>query len=741
MLRARIVCAGIAALLALALAAALLPPAPTAAADSGDAITTELRPGLNLAGWTQPETPVAAIFDAIPRLTYVYAWDPDDQWFRWATRTASGVVGDLEVLTPGMGLWLDVGGEEAFAWTRPFIPQTGLASLREGWNLIVWAGDSGVAASYALRHLDGIVAATLNATSREPATLTRGGAFWLKAAAPKQWWQLNDPPRIEFFNEFSPEQKKQFAKSVDSVVAYFAERLGMGISGLIVRFGDDDIYGCGGYGHPRIYLKTGCHAAIAHEYAHAVQAHLGTPAPSPAWIWEGVANRWSAQYYDATGARTYDAHLRDVTVPNARQVTAPLRRMQTYDELLATSGSYSLAHLAVDQLAALAGEDALYDYFARRSEYGTWEEAFRAIFGLTAAAFYEGFENHRAEVAPPHSRIGGVVLGPAGAPAEGITVRVRDAGTGNGFHTKTDADGAFEWRPDTGSYFISLSLGACTLEWSTLDSRLTLAGADRASFVVERDGLTGVVLNLITDPSGLCSRLSGVVRDSALEPVDSADVYLFERTRSGFEFAWGSRVPTDDDGSFSITVSPGRYKIGVSCRGAGDVWYGGEGEVVDFDGARAIRVGADGVGGIVITLPLLRSEIGKRACTPPGAPVMRGRVVGPEGEPLAGVWVGYVGNSDGSPTPFFSVVMARALSDAAGEFALEMPAWPPFIRVFLDQKTLCPSGEALPGAWFDVGKIETDGTFTPARNLPEGLSVDAADAQSILIRFPAGRRC
>ena len=738
MLRARTVCAGTAALLALALAAALLPNAPTAAADSGDAITTELRPGLNLAGWTQPETPVAAIFDAIPRLTYVYAWDADDQWFRWATLTASGVVGDLEVLTPGMGLWLDVGGEEAFAWTRPLILQAGLADLRPGWNLVAWAGRDGIATAAAVAELDGILIETW---TNGRGWLRKGDALWLEVSRDKPWWQPHPPPRFEFIGEFSPEDKEQLHAQVDDVIAFFVRRFGLAVPDLTIRYATAGTQGmvCGGYAARVIYLKEPCFRAVAHEYSHAVQEMISRHGYAPAWIVEGVANRWSAQYYDATGARTYDAHLRDVTVPNARQVTAPLRRMQTYDELLATSGSYSLAHLAVDQLAALAGEDALYDYFARRSEYGTWEEAFRAIFGLTAAAFYEGFENHRAEVAPPHSRIGGVVLGPAGAPAEGITVRVRDAGTGNGFHTKTDADGVFEWRPDTGSYFISLSLGACTLEWSTLDSRLTLAGADRASFVVERDGLTGVVLNLITDPSGLCSRLSGVVRDSALEPVDSADVYLFERTRSGFEFAWGSRVPTDDDGSFSITVSPGRYKIGVSCRGAGDVWYGGE--VVDFDGARAVRVDADGVGGIVITLPLPRSEIGKRACTPPGAPVMRGRVVGPEGEPLAGVWVGYVGNSDGSPTPFFSVVMARALSDAAGGFTLEMPAWPPFIRVFLDQKTLCPSGEALPGAWFDVGKIETDGTFTPARNLPEGLSVDAADAQSILIRFPADRRC
>ena len=61
----------------------------TAVADSGETVTTELQPGLNLAGWTEAEASVEAIFDAIPELELVYAWDAENQRFRWAARVDS----------------------------------------------------------------------------------------------------------------------------------------------------------------------------------------------------------------------------------------------------------------------------------------------------------------------------------------------------------------------------------------------------------------------------------------------------------------------------------------------------------------------------------------------------------------------------------------------------------------------------------------------------------------------------
>ena len=70
------VSAGIAVLLVLAIGPALfLFPRPVAA-DQDDTVTTVLQPGLNLAGWTEDEASIEAIFDAIPELDLVYAWTP-----------------------------------------------------------------------------------------------------------------------------------------------------------------------------------------------------------------------------------------------------------------------------------------------------------------------------------------------------------------------------------------------------------------------------------------------------------------------------------------------------------------------------------------------------------------------------------------------------------------------------------------------------------------------------------------
>ena len=61
----------IAGLLIAATLGLLLAAPPPAAADARETVTTKLQPGWNLAGWTEEETDVRAIFDAIPQLEAV----------------------------------------------------------------------------------------------------------------------------------------------------------------------------------------------------------------------------------------------------------------------------------------------------------------------------------------------------------------------------------------------------------------------------------------------------------------------------------------------------------------------------------------------------------------------------------------------------------------------------------------------------------------------------------------------
>ena len=140
----------LAAVLALTIGLGLFSP-PERVTASDDTVTTVLQPGWNLAGWTEAEANVEAIFDDIPRLAVAYAWDADFQRFRLAMRNDPAGLGDLQRLAPGMGLWLFLTGNEPVSWTRPMVSSAGIARLHPGWNLVVWAGEDGAPARDAPR--------------------------------------------------------------------------------------------------------------------------------------------------------------------------------------------------------------------------------------------------------------------------------------------------------------------------------------------------------------------------------------------------------------------------------------------------------------------------------------------------------------------------------------------------------------------------------------------------------------
>ena len=191
-------------------------PQPVVAAD--DTVTTELQPGLNLAGWTEDAAGIEAIFDAIPALDLVYAWDADDQWFRWAARTDTGVFGDLETLTPGMGLWLSVTGKEPVPWTRALVRKVSVARLLPGWNLVVWGGEDGIASRDVLRDIDDILTTALDVNGRWPLKLTRGQVIWLDVSGAREWDQLYEPPQIEFVTPVSSQREAEVRAHINDVV-------------------------------------------------------------------------------------------------------------------------------------------------------------------------------------------------------------------------------------------------------------------------------------------------------------------------------------------------------------------------------------------------------------------------------------------------------------------------------------------------------------------------------------------
>ena len=305
-------------------------------------VTTELTPGWNLAGWTKAEADISAIFSDIPQLEESYAWDGATQSFLEAVRDGADISGSLSTLQPGMGLWLYIGGAEPVEWKRTVLPEGGLVSLAEGWNLVAWSGQDRLSAEDALASLGEKVgaAAAWDAAAGQftlyspvaPAgetsrwQLARGGGLWLYASRAGYWLQPGSVgPAIEFGDGYSPSRQGELQAMVSEAFAIFAHRFGVVVPDLTVRYTTGETGPLCAYGSKVIHLTERCFRAIGHEYSHAIQEHL---APSvdrgPAWLIEGVANRWSAQYHEIRGYRTHERHLQETTHRLARKTPIPL---------------------------------------------------------------------------------------------------------------------------------------------------------------------------------------------------------------------------------------------------------------------------------------------------------------------------------------------------------------------------------------------------------------------------------
>ena len=568
------VSAGIAVLLVLAIGPALFVSQRSALA-ADDTVTTVLQPGLNLAGWTEDEAGIEAIFDTIPELDLVYAWDAEDQWFRWAVQTESGVQGDLKALTPGMGLWLSLAGDRPVTWTRPLVPEAADAPLREGWNIAVWVGEEGIATSDALQDIGHILTSVQDADGREPGSLRRGDAFWLQVSAPREWWQpaIEAPayelPRLEFSGEFSSEQQAAHRADVEDVVAYFARRFGIWVSDLTIHFvetsqGGSGLSTCGLYQGKRIRLfGAGCFDSLAHEYAHAIQDKLGQPHPS--WLAEGVANRWEDQYAAHAGTLRYAEHLVNTVIPLSQTIEAPLLTHWNKGTFASyTPEAYYLAQLGTEFLADAAGEQSLYDFFSLLTKRQGWHGAFSEAFGISIYEFAEDFEEYREEVAPRFRRVRGRVLGSDSKPVAGVLVDVYGIESGARSHvwriqSLSGYDGGFSVVTPPGTVALEVNCPASGGGWYAQNGGLSLDPQDLAPVVVEGADATGIVIQLpVTQaeaehvPCSSSATVPYTVLGSDGEPLP------------GVELSFGRSLP---DGSFisdrGITTANGEVNFPV----------------------------------------------------------------------------------------------------------------------------------------------------------------------------------
>ena len=93
-----------------------------------------------------------------------------------------------------MGLWLSVTGrrQTCHLEATTLSPEVASASLREGWNLVVWAGEDNIASERSPSRTSSHILTHCPWTSdgRQPLKLTRGDAYWLDVAVSREWDQL-----------------------------------------------------------------------------------------------------------------------------------------------------------------------------------------------------------------------------------------------------------------------------------------------------------------------------------------------------------------------------------------------------------------------------------------------------------------------------------------------------------------------------------------------------------------------
>ena len=629
----------------LALAVMLVESALTASAQ-GARITTTLQPGINRVGWAEAEADVATLFEAIPRLDRAYAWDAAMRRVRWAARDGSG---DLTTLTPGMGLWLALGGTEPFAWARFLLPPAGigLIPLREGWNFIAWAGRDSTTPGDAFRGLDDVLleAWDWNATAQRRETYTpnarantlrkldKGGAYWVRVSGAKRWWQF--PPRVEFPNDVTPARQAELRTLVDGVVDFFIERYGIAVPYLTVRFAADRPESCGGsYDSRAKVIRVDCFRPLAHEYTHAIQSYLrgheesGKPrslyGPEvPVWITEGMANHWSGVYHASTGDRPLPAYFAGTIFPEARRASAPLQSFEIPGNFHSgdRSAHYSLAYLAIEYLIDLTSEDALFTYYQRIFFETDWKSAFQTVFGLDVDQFYRMFEEHRAGTFPPyaardfapHANVQGTVLGPGGEPLKDVRVRGdREGPDGRTWQAVTGPDGAFAYPAEPGAYIVSftdLPPDDCHFGWYDGDGELTSRGEEAVLVTVGDAGVPGIDIRLPAAPdeltATLCARVEGVVRGPDGEPLRGIHTQLYRQDRLNEGNA------TDAGGAFSIMVPDGAYRFSLSAGSCRLGIYGADGRRWTGEGQQPVVTVTDvvDVTGIIIRLSRPLAEL------------------------------------------------------------------------------------------------------------------------------------
>jgi len=457
-------------------------------------VTSELHPGLNLAAWTEAEASVDAIFEAIPQLGVLYAWDGENQRFRWAVDDGFTRHGDLKLLVPGMGLWLFIVGETKISWERPLVAPAALVEVNEGWNLVGWGGSDGITLEEALdghaEHFREVWrldpeqqwskwhSSEPHQGPSAPPRLTRGDAFWLHSTAKTRWLQPGWPtPQVRFLGDVQADRETRLRRTVAAAQAFYANRFGVVTSDFAFYFANDreslvstykQITGqeprrgfCGGIRSGVVLIDLSICLPISHEYFHIIQQKLSNDRHLriPRWLVEGSAVYADFQRRYSNGRASYLDQYHFMWASEGTTISSE----NTHS--IKGADAQWLGYIAMEWLAAEAGEQSIIDYFAALGATPDWEAVFEQAFGLSIGDFYVEFEEYRHRAAPPFSwDIQGIVHDRHGTPVEGIYVSPAKYFNGTpsgGVYETTASDGSFNFVNVPGSDYVLMLHATC----------------------------------------------------------------------------------------------------------------------------------------------------------------------------------------------------------------------------------------------------------------------------------------
>ena len=209
-----------------------------------------LQPGENFIGWFDGKASVRVLFEAIPALESVWAWNAENLFGSegpgWLTARRDPAIPEsrpLHTVAPGMGLSLFISGDSPVDLWVAQTPAVGLVKLHADWNLVAWLGRDTTDLADAVRGVGQSLdsAYSWDSTrggwcSYRPAlgrlnpscTVQPGGAVWVNVDQDVNWLQpTGEEPDIVFAGEVSSHVRDLVDRDLKAAMAFFAEEWGV----------------------------------------------------------------------------------------------------------------------------------------------------------------------------------------------------------------------------------------------------------------------------------------------------------------------------------------------------------------------------------------------------------------------------------------------------------------------------------------------------------------------------------